>query len=80
MLSVIGTGDTMAGVIAALLVQGIDRAEAAELGAWIVGKAGELAVVARGNGVVARSMWPGLPHEAAIRSIERFGDEVIPNV
>lgn len=60
-LSVIGTGDTMAGVIAALLVQGLDRAEAAELGAWIVGKAGELATVERGNGVVATDVIDRIP-------------------
>lgn len=60
-LSVIGTGDTMAGVVAALLVQGLDRAEAAELGAWVVGKAGELAVVERGNGVVATDVIDRIP-------------------
>jgi len=30
--------------------------------------------------VVARSMWPGLDREAAVESIRRFGDEVVPNV
>ena len=60
-LSVIGTGDTMAGVVAALLVQDLDRVEAAELGAWIVGKAGELAVVERGNGVVATDVIDRIP-------------------
>lgn len=30
--------------------------------------------------VVVRSMWPGLPREEAVRSIERLGDEVLPNV
>jgi hydroxyethylthiazole kinase-like uncharacterized protein yjeF len=48
-LSVVGSGDTMAGVIAAFVVQGLDRAEAAELGAWIVGEAGELAAAERGK-------------------------------
>ena len=60
-LSVIGTGDSMAGVIAALLVQGLDRTDAAELGAWIVGKAGELATVERGSGVVATDVIDRLP-------------------
>ena len=30
--------------------------------------------------LVLRTMWPGLPREDAIRSIERIGDEVISNV
>ena len=49
---VVGTGDTIAGVIAALLVQGLPGRDAAELGAWIAGKAGELATVERGNSIV----------------------------
>lgn len=60
-LSVVGTGDTMAGVIAALLVQGLDRRDAAELGAWIVGKAGEVATIERGNGVMATDVIDEIP-------------------
>ena len=60
-MSVIGTGDTMAGVIAGLLVQGLDRRNAAELGAWIVGKAGELATVERGTGIVATDIIDRIP-------------------
>lgn len=51
-MTVVGTGDTIAGVIAALLVQGLPGRDAAELGAWIAGKAGELATVERGNSIV----------------------------
>ena len=60
-MTVVGTGDTMAGVIAALLVQGLGRRDAAELGAWIVGKAGELATVERGNGIVTTDIIEKIP-------------------
>jgi hydroxyethylthiazole kinase-like uncharacterized protein yjeF len=60
-LSVVGTGDATAGVVGALLVQGLDRADAAELGAWIVGTAGELATVERGNGVLATDVVEEIP-------------------
>ncbi|MDS0299757.1 NAD(P)H-hydrate dehydratase [Halogeometricum sp. S1BR25-6] len=60
-MTVVGTGDTMAGVIAALSVQGLDRRDAAELGAWIVGKAGELATVERGNGIVTTDIIEKIP-------------------
>ena len=60
-LSVAGTGDTMTGIIAGLLVQGLDRADAAELGAWVVGKAGELATTETGTGVVATDVIDRIP-------------------
>lgn len=60
-LTVAGTGDTMAGIIASLLGQGMDRAEAAELGAWILGKAGELATAEYGKGVVATDVVERIP-------------------
>jgi ADP-dependent NAD(P)H-hydrate dehydratase len=60
-LTVAGTGDTLTGVVAALLGQGLNRAEAAELGAWIVGKAGELATAERGNGLVATDVIDRIP-------------------
>lgn len=60
-MSVVGTGDAMAGVIAALLVQGLGRTDAAELGAWVVGKAGESATIERGNGVVATDVIDNIP-------------------
>lgn len=61
-LTVAGTGDTMAGIIASLMGQGMDRAEAAELGAWILGKAGELATAEHGNGVVATDVIERIPN------------------
>ena len=60
-LTVAGTGDTMTGIVASLLGQGVDREEAAELGAWIVGKAGELATARYGDGVVATDVIEQIP-------------------
>lgn len=64
-LTVAGTGDTLTGIVASLLGQGLDRAEAAELGAWILGKAGELASAEYGTGVVATDVIDRVP--SAIR-------------
>lgn len=60
-LSVAGTGDTLTGIVAGLLVQDLDRTEAAELGAWIVGKAGELATTETGTGVLATDVIERIP-------------------
>ncbi|WP_290817419.1 NAD(P)H-hydrate dehydratase [Halovivax sp.] len=60
-LTVAGTGDTLTGIVASLLGQGLDRDEAAELGAWILGKAGELASVEYGTGVVATDVIERVP-------------------
>ncbi|WP_336364306.1 NAD(P)H-hydrate dehydratase [Halalkalicoccus salilacus] len=60
-LTVAGTGDTMAGIIASLLAQGMNRADAAELGAWILGKSGELASAEYGNGLVATDVIERIP-------------------
>lgn len=61
-LTVAGTGDTMAGIVASLLGQGMDRREAAELGAWILGKTGELATAEYGPGVVATDVIERIPN------------------
>ncbi|GLV14372.1 bifunctional NAD(P)H-hydrate repair enzyme Nnr [Alicyclobacillus hesperidum] len=42
-LAVAGTGDVLAGVVGSLLAQGLDAFAAASLGAWLHGRAGELA-------------------------------------
>ncbi|OLZ40229.1 NAD(P)H-hydrate dehydratase [Natrinema saccharevitans] len=60
-MTVAGTGDTMAGITASLLGQGTDRREAAELGAWILGKTGGLATAAYGLGVVATDVIERIP-------------------
>ncbi|MDG5760998.1 NAD(P)H-hydrate dehydratase [Natronococcus sp. A-GB1] len=60
-LTVAGTGDTLAGITASLLGQGMDREEAAELGAWILGKSGELATAEHGPGVLATDVIDRIP-------------------
>jgi NAD(P)H-hydrate epimerase len=44
-----GTGDVLAGVIAALLGQGLDAFDAARLGAWVHGRAGDAAAADLGE-------------------------------
>lgn len=60
-MTVAGTGDTMTGIVASLMGQGMDRVDAAELGAWIVGKAGELASTEYGTGIVATDVIDRIP-------------------
>ncbi|NGM67916.1 NAD(P)H-hydrate dehydratase [Natronolimnobius sp. AArcel1] len=60
-LAVAGTGDTLAGITASLLGQGLDRQEAAELAAWILGKSGELATAEYGPGMVATDVIDRIP-------------------
>lgn len=55
-MTVGGTGDILAGVIAGLVSQGLSREEAARLGTWLNGKAGENAAEKYGNGAVATDM------------------------
>ncbi|QLK26993.1 NAD(P)H-hydrate dehydratase [Natrinema zhouii] len=61
-MTVAGTGDTLSGIVASLLGQGMDRREAAELGAWILGKTGELATAEYGPGVVATDVIERIPN------------------
>lgn len=52
-----GMGDTLSGIIATLLAQGHAPAQAAGLGAWLHGRAGDLAAAARGQaGLLARDL------------------------
>jgi ADP-dependent NAD(P)H-hydrate dehydratase len=60
-LTVAGTGDTLAGITASLLGQGVEREDAAELGAWILGKSGELATAEHGPGVLATDVIDRIP-------------------
>lgn len=60
-LTVAGTGDTLAAIIASLIGQDVDRADAASLGTWIIGKAGELAAAERGKGVAATDVIDRIP-------------------
>ncbi len=61
-LATAGTGDVLAGVITGLLAQGLSPFDAACLGAWLHGRAGELCERKIGSaGVVARDLLPHLP-------------------
>ncbi|RPJ49227.1 MAG: NAD(P)H-hydrate dehydratase [Candidatus Latescibacterota bacterium] len=65
-----GSGDVLTGCIAALLGRGLVPAEAARLGVWLHGKAGDLAADANGEaGLIAGDIILHLP--AAILPLER---------
>jgi len=57
-----GTGDVLAGIIGALLARGIDPFLAAQAGCWISGKAGHLASVRKGEGLLATDVIHEIPH------------------
>jgi NAD(P)H-hydrate epimerase len=57
-----GTGDVLTGVIAALVAQGLSAFEAARLGTWIHGRAGDLAATEVGEiSMTARDLLERLP-------------------
>lgn len=56
-----GTGDVLAGVVAALLTRGADRFDAACAAAYLVGRAGEVAAAVRGPGMSATDLHETLP-------------------
>jgi len=60
-MTVAGTGDSLAGVIGSLLGQGFDPVDAARLGPWIVGRAGELADDEYGTGLLATDLIERIP-------------------
>lgn len=60
-MTVGGTGDVLTGVIASLIAQGLDKEDAAELGAWVNGKAGEKAADEYGNGLLATDIIEKIP-------------------
>lgn len=60
-MTVGGTGDALAGIIASFLSQGLARTDAARLGAWVNGKAGEKAAEEYGNGMLATDMIEKIP-------------------
>lgn len=59
-MTVGGTGDILAGVTGALAAQ-IDPFHAAGLGAYVTGRAGDLAADRYGNGLVASDLLDGIP-------------------
>ena len=60
-MTVGGTGDILAGVVAALLAKGADPFKAAAAGAWINGKAGEKAAERHGLHILATDLIDMLP-------------------
>ena len=61
-LATAGTGDVLAGVVAALLAQGMAPFDAASIGAFLHGAAGELVFRQVGDrGAVASDLLPALP-------------------
>jgi NAD(P)H-hydrate epimerase len=60
-----GTGDVLTGLVAALLAQGLAPADAAGLGAWLHGLAGDRIAAERGpSGLVAEELADALPEAA----------------
>ncbi|MDD5146612.1 MAG: NAD(P)H-hydrate dehydratase [Candidatus Pacebacteria bacterium] len=60
-MTVGGTGDTLAGICGSLLAQGIDPFEAAQAASYINGRAGELATVKFGPGMLATDVIELIP-------------------
>lgn len=60
-MTVGGTGDVLTGIIASLISQGLSRKNAAVSGAYLNGKAGELAAGDLGNGMLATDMIEKIP-------------------
>lgn len=60
-MTVGGTGDVLAGAVASMVGQGLDRRDAARLGAWTVGRAGERAAEAYGIGMTATDVVERIP-------------------
>jgi NAD(P)H-hydrate epimerase len=52
-MTVGGTGDVLAGIVASFRAQGLDKTEASRLGAYVNGEAGEKAFEKHGNGLLA---------------------------
>ncbi len=62
-LATAGTGDVLAGLLVALLAQGLERYDAARLAAWVHGAAGDRAAAELGqHGMGAADVLERLPH------------------
>lgn len=57
-----GTGDVLAGIVVGLLSKGMEAFDAACLGAYICGKAGEHAFETRSYGLIATDLMDGISH------------------
>jgi ADP-dependent NAD(P)H-hydrate dehydratase / NAD(P)H-hydrate epimerase len=56
-----GTGDTLAGIVSALLGKGLDPFDAARLGAWMGGRAGDIAFEEKRFGLLATDVIEAIP-------------------
>lgn len=74
-LATAGTGDVLSGLIAGLLAQGLPPEDAALLGVWLQGRAGEMAAESFGpRSVLARDVLDALPD--AILELEEGGPDL----
>ncbi|WP_414837622.1 NAD(P)H-hydrate dehydratase [Candidatus Nanosalina sp. VS9-1] len=60
-MTVGGTGDVLAGAVSSLIAQGLEITEAARLGAWVNGRAGEISAEQYGNAALATDIAENLP-------------------
>ncbi len=60
-MSVGGTGDVLSGIIAALIARGMSPYEAAQVAAYINGRAGEIASLSKGERIVASDLLDTIP-------------------
>ncbi len=65
-MTVGGCGDTLAGICGALLSRGVNIFEAAQAGAYINGKAGEIAAKKLGEGMTATDLIEAIPEAIRI--------------
>lgn len=76
-LATLGSGDVLSGVIAALLAQGLAPYDAARLGVWLHGDAGDRAAESRGqHGMSAGDLLETVP--LALRSLVRLRETSKP--
>ena len=73
-MTVGGTGDVLSGVCAALVAKGLGPFDAARLGAWLVGKAGEVAAARNGPGLLATDVVDALPGVLVAHGCGRVAD------
>lgn len=75
-LATAGSGDVLSGVIGGLLAQGVDGTKAAAMGAWLHGRAGEIAREKLGSdiSVTAMDILAGIP--VSFQEVIGFEDQV----
>jgi NAD(P)H-hydrate epimerase len=78
-LATLGTGDVLSGVIGALLAQGLEPYDAARLGVWVHGDAGDRAAAERGqHGMNAGDLLDTVP--LAMRALVRRRETTKPRL